>query len=72
MVTITATYCAFCDMVADLYTNFRDAITPKMDKKAYRELHSLTDRELSDMGICRGDIKSIAMGKTVPRGGWDY
>lgn len=72
MVTLTTTYCAFCDIVSDLYTNFRDSITPKMDKKAYRELHALTDRELNDMGICRGDIKNIAMGENVPRDGWRY
>ena len=72
MVTLTATYCAFCDAVANLYKNFRDSITPKMDKKAYRELSQLSDRELNDMGICRGDIKNIAMGENVPRDGWRY
>jgi len=41
-----------------------------MDKKIYRELASLTDRELNDMGICRGDIRHIAMGEHVPRDGW--
>ncbi|QZI94333.1 protein of unknown function DUF1127 [Methylophilales phage Melnitz EXVC044M] len=70
MTVLTQTYCAFCDIVSDLYKNFRNVITPKIDKKIYRELASLTDRELNDMGICRGDITSIAMGKHVPRDGW--
>jgi uncharacterized protein YjiS (DUF1127 family) len=72
MTTLTRTYCAFCDAVASLYKNFRDTITPKMDKKVYFELHALSDRELNDMGICRGDIRSISMGVKVPRGGWKH
>ena len=43
---------------------------PKMNRKTYRQLHALTDLELRDIGICRGDIKNISMGKSVPRGGW--
>ena len=70
MTTLTTTYCAFCNIVADLYKNFRDSIIPKMDRKTYRELNSLTDLELRDIGICRGDIKNISMGKSVPRKGW--
>lgn len=70
MTVLTQTYCAFCEVVSNFYKNFRDAITPKMDKKIYRELASLTDRELNDMGICRGDIPNIARGEHVPRDGW--
>ena len=66
MSTLTATYCAFCEVVASLYRNFRDKIAPKMDKQAYRELSALTDRELNDMGISRGEIKAIAMGTYKP------
>lgn len=66
MSTLTATYCAFCEAVASLYRNFRDTITPKMDKQAYRELSALTDRELNDMGISRSEIKAIAMGTYKP------
>tara|TARA_B100000035_G_scaffold21598_1_gene17069 strand:- start:1601 stop:1819 length:219 start_codon:yes stop_codon:yes gene_type:complete len=66
MSTLTATYCAFCEAVAGLYRNFRDAITPKMDRQAYRELSQLSDRELNDMGISRSEIKAIAMGTYKP------
>ena len=66
MSTLTATYCAFCEAVASLYRNFRDTITPKMDRQAYRELSALTDRELNDMGISRSEIKAIAMGTYKP------
>ena len=61
MTTLTTTYCAFCNIVSDLYKNFRDSIIPKMDRKTYRELHSLTDLELRDIGIFSGDIKNIYM-----------
>ena len=31
-------------------------------KKTINELNALSDRELTDMGICRGDITAIAHG----------
>ena len=38
-------------------------------KKTYKELSRLTDFELNDIGICRGDIKNIARGdRTIVRG----
>jgi len=38
-------------------------------KKTLKELSKLTDFELNDIGICRGDIKNIARGdKTIVRG----
>ena len=38
-------------------------------KKTYKELSRLTDFELNDIGICRGDIRNIARGdKTIVRG----
>ena len=37
--------------------------------RTYKELSKLTDFELNDIGICRGDIKNIARGdKTIIRG----
>lgn len=72
MSTLTQTYCAICDVIADGYKNLRDVLTPKTDRKVYRELNALTDRELHDMGICRGDIRHIAQGGTIPRDGWTY
>lgn len=72
MTVLTQTYCAFCNVIADAYTTLRDAITPKMNYRIYRELSSCTDRELQDMGICRGDIRQISMGIEIPRDGWRY
>ena len=38
-------------------------------KRTLKELSRLTDFELNDIGICRGDIKNIARGdKTIRRG----
>ena len=68
MTTLTATYCAFCDAVVDLYKNVKRIMTPKMDWKCYRELSQLTDRELNDMGISRSEIKAISMGTYKPHG----
>ena len=38
-------------------------------KRTLKELSRLTDFELNDIGICRGDIKNIARGdRTIIRG----
>jgi uncharacterized protein YjiS (DUF1127 family) len=38
-------------------------------KQTYKELSKLTNFELSDIGICRGDIHNIARGdRTLTRG----
>jgi len=38
-------------------------------KQTYKELSKLTDFELNDIGICRGDIRNIARGdRTILRG----
>ena len=38
-------------------------------KRTLKELSRLTDFELNDLGICRGDIKNIARGdRTIVRG----
>ncbi len=70
MIILTRTYCAFCEIVVDLYNTFKKSITPTFDRKIYNTLASLSDRELQDMGICRGDISNIARGESVPRDGW--
>ena len=37
--------------------------------RTYKELNKLTEFELNDIGICRGDIKNIARGdRTIIRG----
>jgi uncharacterized protein YjiS (DUF1127 family) len=38
-------------------------------KRTLKELSRLTDFELNDIGICRGDIRNIARGdRTIVRG----
>ena len=38
-------------------------------KRTLKELSRLTDFELNDIGICRGDIRNIARGdRTIKRG----
>ena len=38
-------------------------------KRTIKELRQLTDFELNDIGICRGDIRNIARGdRTIVRG----
>ena len=44
MTTLTATYCAFCDAVVNLYKNVKRIMTPKFDKKTYRELSRLKSK----------------------------
>lgn len=60
------------NFVKGLYKNIKDMLTPKMDYSVYRELSRLTDKDLSDMGICRGDIRHIARGEAPPRDGWRH
>lgn len=31
--------------------------------KTYNQLHNMTDRDLQDIGICRGDIRRVASSK---------
>ena len=38
-------------------------------KQTYKELSKLNDYELNDIGICRGDIHSIASGDTSMKRG---
>ena len=68
--TLTTYYCAFCDSVKSF---FKGVITesrfdPSFDRKAYKQLSALSDYELRDIGITRGDINHICRGGTVYRG----
>lgn len=49
---------SFLDLIDDLKRrmNFR-----KLQKETIKELNSLSDRDLHDIGIARSQIKSIAM-----------
>ena len=56
------------------YKDLRRSMKLRAEKKAaynrtVKELSRLTDFELSDIGICRGDIRNIARGdRTIVRG----
>jgi uncharacterized protein YjiS (DUF1127 family) len=49
-------------MILDTFRDLKSMIIRhKAYKQTYRELSGLTDRELNDIGLNRGMIKSIAM-----------
>ena len=56
------------------FNDLRKSIKLRAERRAaynrtYKELNKLTEFELNDIGICRGDIKNIARGdKTIIRG----
>lgn len=49
--------------IADIWTNFKhNRAMAAQRRTTIRELSMLTDAELNDIGLCRGDIKSVANG----------
>ena len=58
----------------EVYKDLRRSMKLRAERKAsykrtLKELSQLTDFELSDIGICRGDIKNVARGdRTMVRG----
>ena len=69
--TLTRFYCSFCDIVANCFKGFieESRFDPNWDSQAFKQLSDLSDRELRDIGICRSDIKNIAKGGKMYRGG---
>jgi uncharacterized protein YjiS (DUF1127 family) len=51
---------ALLDLFKDIKTNRKDMSEAR---KTLRELHKLSDADLLDIGICRGDIRNVAYGK---------
>ena len=48
---------------ANLFTRMRAAVADWNDARVTRNaLSKLTDRELEDIGLCRGDIDDVARG----------
>ena len=67
--TISKTYCAICDKVSKLYKDLKEYYKAKRSyRKAFNTLSRLSDKDLNDIGICRGDINYIANGGDVYRG----
>ena len=42
-----------------LIRTLKNMMASSYDRKASQQLHRMTDRELADIGICRGDITRI-------------
>jgi len=67
MHTLTATYCAFCDVVENFIKRL-GLITSdyvKFDRECHKELSSLSDYQLKDIGLTRGDIMYVSRGGKV-------
>ena len=71
MTTITLHTSKLLIEVTKLLTEAKDALAERAKvKRTIRELNSLTDRELADMGIHRGDITSVAKGEIKRSAEW--
>ena len=68
--TLTRVYCSVCDTIANFFKGFvtESRFDPNWDSKGYKQLSALSDYELRDIGITRGDIAHICKGGTVHRG----
>ena len=42
-----------------LIRTLKNLMAPSYDRQGARALHRMTDRELADIGICRGDINRL-------------
>ena len=69
--TITNFYCTFCDAVKGFFKGFvtESRFDSSWDSKGYAQLSKLSDYELRDIGITRGDIDHICRGGKIYRGG---
>ena len=68
--TLATYYCSFCDTVANFFKSAvkETRFDPKFDSKTYRTLSQMSNYELQDIGITRGDIMHISMGGSIYRG----
>ena len=68
--TLNTYYCAFCDAVANLFKSAvkETRLDPKFDRKTYKALSQMSNYELQDIGITRGDIMHVSMGGDLYRG----
>jgi uncharacterized protein YjiS (DUF1127 family) len=52
---------SFGQIIVDAIVDFRDGFAQRAEfRKVFNELDTLTDRELADIGIDRGQIRAIA------------
>tara|TARA_R110000772_G_scaffold9921_7_gene32196 strand:- start:190 stop:414 length:225 start_codon:yes stop_codon:yes gene_type:complete len=68
--TLASYYCAFCDKISNFFKlSIKETrLDPKFDRNTHRILSQMSDRELRDIGISRGDIMHISMGGDIYRG----
>ena len=69
--TLTRFYCSFCDAIKNFFKGFvtESRFDSSWDSKGYAQLSRLSDYELKDIGITRGDIDHICRGGKIYRGG---
>ncbi len=59
--TLTQYYCQFCDAVEGFFSNILTKYKQRRQiKSGIQQLHAMTDWELKDIGISRGDINRLA------------
>lgn len=62
--TLTTFYCQFCDAVAGFFsTRLENHRHRRKVNDGIRQLRRMTDLELKDIGISRGDINRVANGE---------
>ncbi len=68
--TINTFACNICSAIANFFKGFvtESRFDPSWDSEGYKQLSALTDYELRDIGITRGDINHICRGGKVHRG----
>ena len=50
--------------IGTTFSSVKNAVAEWNDARATRKaLNSLTDRELEDIGLCRGDIEGVTIGR---------
>ncbi len=70
--TLTRVYCSLCDTITHFFKGFitESRFDSGWDSKGYKQLSRLSDYELKDIGITRGDINHICRGGKIHRGGF--
>lgn len=59
------------ELVIEALNTLRNAKKRRSEiKQTIKELNQLNDRDLNDIGICRGDIRNIAYGDSTLLKGW--
>jgi len=63
MTTITRTYCAMCDKISGYFKKTVTDIKEDAGRRnTYKVLSALSDADLRDIGITRGEIRFISEG----------